>query len=325
MPETNQQPGDDLRRGLEQRLCPWAIRPEALASIAQLAARYMAAAPDTPPAEAALPSSKVRGSVAVIPLRGVITPSPSFLSMLFGFGGGGLLSFRQMLREAMGSADIGSVIIDVDSPGGLIDLIPETAAEIRAARGTKPIVAVANTTAASAAYWLASQADEVVVTPSGEVGSIGVFMRHDDLSGMNEQLGIKTTLISAGKYKTELNPWEPLSDDAKAAAQQKVDELYAMFVTDVAAGRGVSAAKVRAGFGEGRMVLADDAVTEGMADRVETLEQTVTRLANGDQSTSAQASAGKGTPAANPPQGGEEPTARPAMATYLDVRYAPPA
>jgi ClpP class serine protease len=79
----------------------------------------------------------------------------------------------------------------------MTDGIPELAAEIRAARGKKPIVAVANYRAASAAYWLGSQADEFVASPSADVGSIGVFAAHEDVSGMQEKLGVKTTLISA--------------------------------------------------------------------------------------------------------------------------------
>jgi ClpP class serine protease len=143
-------PEHDLQT-LEQRHGPWAIRPETLAAMVRhLAARsdLPAALSDPPPAEAALPQASVRGgAVALIPLRGVIMPRPTFLSFLFG-GGGGLLGFRQQLREAIGSDDIAAIVIDIDSPGGLVDLVPETAAEIRNARGTKPIVAVANTTAA---------------------------------------------------------------------------------------------------------------------------------------------------------------------------------
>ena len=91
----------------------------------------------------------------------------------------------------------------------MVDQIPETAAQTRAARAQKPIVAVANTQADSAAYWLASQADEIVVTPSGEVGSIGVYQMHRGLSEAHAMRGIAPTLVSAGKYKVEGNPYEP--------------------------------------------------------------------------------------------------------------------
>jgi signal peptide peptidase SppA len=166
----------------------------------------------------------------------------------------------------------------VDSPGGVTDLVPETAAEIRAARERKPITAVANTMAASAAYWLASQASEVVVTPSGWLGSIGVYMLHVDWSGNNAQIGVKPTYISAGKYKTEGNPEEPLSESAREHMQEDVDRFYSMFLSDVALGRGVDVETVRADFGEGRVLLAEPSLQAGMADRVETFEDAVARL-----------------------------------------------
>jgi signal peptide peptidase SppA len=152
------------------------------------------------------------------------------------------------------------------------------AAEIRAARGTKPIVAVANTEASSAAYWLASQADEFVSTRSGRVGSIGVFAAHEDESAKAEAEGIRTTLVSAGRYKTEGNPFEPLTDEAKAHMQSMVDEYYSMFVTDVAAGRGLTADAVRSGYGEGREVTASTALEVGMIDRVATTEEIVSEM-----------------------------------------------
>lgn len=217
------------------------------------------------------------GGVQVITLRGLITPRGSFLSLLFG-GGGGLQAFRSQLREALHNDEVGSILIDVDSPGGSTDLLTETAAEIREARGDKPIVAISNTIAASAAYWIASQADELVVTPSGEVGSIGVFAVHEDWSQFNESFGVLPTYIAAGKYKTEGNPDEPLDDAAKAALQATIDEFYGLFVDDVAAGRGVTSQVVRDDFGEGRMVTAKRAVSLGMADRVESFEATVARL-----------------------------------------------
>jgi signal peptide peptidase SppA len=196
--------------------------------------------------------------------------------MLFGMGGG-LSQFRDEFRAAMDDEEVSTVVLNIDSPGGLVDLVPEVAAEIRGARGAKPIVAVANTRASSAAYWLASQADELAVTPSGEVGSVGVYLLHTDWSGANEKEGIAPTYISAGKFKTEANPDEPLTDDAREHLQALVDDSYGMFVSDVAAGRGVSEADVRGGFGEGRVLPAAMALDAGMVDSVETLEQVVAR------------------------------------------------
>jgi ClpP class serine protease len=143
------------------------------------------------------------------------------------------------------------------------------------------MVAVANTQASSAAYWLGSQAHEVVVSPSGEIGSIGVYQVHRDASKAFEGAGIRHTLVKAGKFKTEGNPYEPLGDEARDAAQQAVNDYYGMFVSDVARGRGVAAEDVTDGYGEGRQLTAKRAVKAGLADRVATLGQTVSRLASG--------------------------------------------
>ena len=217
--------------------------------------------------------------VAVLPLQGTLMPdSMDLFSMLFGTPEGGLSSFRQNLKAMAADNSVGAIVMNVDSPGGVVDQIPETAREIRQARAQKPVVAVANTAANSAAYWLASQADQIVVTDSGDIGSIGVYRIHKDVSAQNDMRGVKPTVISAGKYKTEGHPHEPLSDEAQGAIQNEVNDYYSMFVKDVAKGRGVTEHAVRTGFGEGRSLHAKQAVEAGLADRVDTLDATVRRL-----------------------------------------------
>jgi ClpP class serine protease len=117
-----------------------------------------------------------------------------------------------------------------------------------------------------------------VVTPSGQVGSIGVFAAHEDISKALEMKGIKVSIVSAGKYKTEANPYELLSTEARANMQQMVNSFGDMFTNAVARNRGVGSYTVKNGFGEGRMVLARDAVKAGMADSVATFDQTLARL-----------------------------------------------
>lgn len=260
----------------------WVLRPEVLTELADdvsgrlnahevIAARTaMAAAEDT--------GAEVTGDLAVIPLRGLLTPRGSFLSFLFGGGSGGVQGFRETFRAAVADDSIASILIDIDSPGGRASLIPEAAADIRAARASKPIVAIANTMAGSGAYWIGSQADEFVISPSGMAGSIGAYYLHEDVSEAAKEAGIKFTFISAGKYKIEGNPYEPLDREAKAAWQRDCDDFYEMFVADVAAGRGVSADTVKSGYGEGRTLPAERAVAAGLADRIETFEQTCARL-----------------------------------------------
>jgi capsid assembly protease len=266
----------------------WAIRPELLPRLATLHGITLA---DEEIREMVHVLEEARGlrmtpagdggNVATIPLKGVLMPQVSLLAMLFGLGGG-LPDFRSGLREAASNPDISHIVLDIDSPGGLVDQIPETALEIRQAAGKKPVTAVANTLAASAAYWLASQANEVVVTPSGEAGSIGVYSVHKDMSGFHENAGVKHTIVSAGKRKTEGNPYEPLSSDAAEGLQESVNDYYSMFTRDVARGRGTTAAIVRDGFGEGRTLTAKRAVAAGLADRVDTLQSAVARAVKGE-------------------------------------------
>jgi len=225
----------------------------------------------------------VRG-VSVVALQGIIRPWPSLLSLLFGEGGGGLSIFVEDLAAALGDPDTSAVVLDIDSPGGLVDLVPETAAQIRdmRERNSKPIVAVANTFCASAAYWLASQAHEVIATPSGQVGSVGVYEIHYDESEFFAQEGVKPTIISAGDQKVDGNRFEPLNPEAAAAMQETVDDLYAMFVADVAKGRGIEPPPADgSAFGGGRCYLAQRAQKAGLVDRVATMSETIGRLGSG--------------------------------------------
>jgi signal peptide peptidase SppA len=216
------------------------------------------------------------GNVAVVPIQGCIRPDGGLLEMLFDVPGG-LNAIRKSLSEAEADDSVGAIVLDIDSPGGVTDGVTETAQQIRQVRASKPVVAAVNTMAASAAYWLASQASEVMVTPSGQAGSIGVFVVHENIAGMLDAEGVEVNLIRAGRYKAEANPWEPLSDSARSHLQDTVDRYYAMFASDVAKGRDVEASAVRGGFGEGRMLLARPAVQEGLADRLGSIDEAIAR------------------------------------------------
>lgn len=262
---------------------PWAIRPEKLAAITdllrfraeggrltdeQIAARIGAAAER--------PAQRTSGAVAVIPVFGTIVQRADLFTEMS--GGTSTERLSAAVSQAVADPSVGSIVLAIDSPGGGVYGVPELADQIMQARKQKTVVAVADSMAASAAYWIASAAGELVVTPSGEVGSIGVFAAHQDVSRLYESEGVTVSLISAGKYKTEGNPFEPLSEEARAAMQSRVDDYYAMFTKAVAKGRGVSIDTVRSGFGEGRMVGAQQAVKLGMADSIETLDAVISRL-----------------------------------------------
>lgn len=266
----------------------WAILPERLAAMLDATGRMVAnldlSSPDDYQAAielaAARQSARLRaGSVARIPISGPIEPKASIWTLLF--GGAAVDLIAAQFSEALADRDTSAILLDIDSPGGSVYGVPELARTIRAARGQKPILAVANAEAASAAYYLGSQADEFSITPSGQVGSIGAIYLHTDLTGMAEQQGVKFTIFRSQDRKADANPYEALSEAAAADIQAKVDAYDAMFVRDVARGRGVTVEKVRADFGAGRMMMAREAVRAGLVDREETVEEALRRLGSG--------------------------------------------
>lgn len=261
---------------------PWAILPSKLIVLGEIVFRHVNG--ETLTEEeiqarihgASRPADRRVQNVAVLPLFGSIFPRANLMTDVS--GATSAERFGKQFSDLVNDASVGAIVLDVNSPGGQINGVPELATQIFEARGKKPIVAVANHEAASAAYWIASAADELVVAPSGEVGSIGVFSVHQNISAALEKDGVSMTMIKAGKYKAELNPYGPLNDEAVAHLQSRVDDAYNWFVEAVARNRGVKTATVRDGFGEGRMVPAAQAVSLGMADRVATLDETVSRL-----------------------------------------------
>ncbi len=173
-------------------------------------------------------------------------------------------------------------MLDVDSPGGSCAGATVFAEQVRKARAIKPVIAVAEYAMCSAAYWVCANATQIVAAPGSQVGSLGVFTMHEDLSKFLADLGVQITFLSAGKYKVDGNETEPLSDTARARIQKHVDQTYGTLIRDVAFGRGVAEAAVRAGFGEGAVVLAEDALSLGMVDRIATLDDTLTRVTTGE-------------------------------------------
>jgi len=214
-------------------------------------------------------------TVAVIPLQGILAKKMNMMTRMS--GGTSLEQFIAQVRAAVDDESVRAIVIEGDTPGGTVEGCIEAATALYGLRGKKPIVAVADPLLASAGYWMTSQADEIVACPSASVGSLGVFTMHNDFSAMNERVGVKPTYIFNGAYKVEGNPDEPLSDEARAFMQARVDERGEDFIKAVARGRGISAAKVRSDFGQGRVFFAKQALEAGMIDRIGTLEETIAR------------------------------------------------
>jgi capsid assembly protease len=273
---------------------PWALMPERYYAYRSVLHRWAAGEAasaavmaqvraDREAREAKRASSTVAGGggIAVLPLYGVVTQRGNMVDDLSGPGSVSTQMFSRALADAVADESVAQILIDVDSPGGSVFGVSELADEIYEARKSKPVVAIANSLAASAAYWLGSQASEFYMTPGGEVGSIGVIMAHADYSEQNAMEGVKVTYITApeGGYKAEGNPDEPLSDDARAYEQGRVNEYYGAFTRAVARGRALPVATVRgSSFGRGRVLGADAALAAGMVDGIATFDQVIKRM-----------------------------------------------
>ena len=270
---------------------PWALMPERLSAVTAVIARWsgdarasdevmhsVAADRNARDARRQASLSNSGGGIAVLPLYGIVTQRGKMVDDVSGPGTASTQQFSNMLLAALQDETVSQILIDIDSPGGSVYGVAELADEIGNARSHKPIVAIANSLAASAAYWIGCSASEFYVTPGGEVGSIGVWQAHQDYSKAMDDAGVKTTLISAGKFKVEGNPYAPLDEEAQGFMQSRVDDYYAAFTKAVAKGRGVPISQVRDGMGQGRVLGADAALASSMVDGIATFDDVVKKM-----------------------------------------------
>lgn len=232
---------------------------------------YISHAQDRMAAKRSARLPAVSGSVAVIPVEGVMTPKGSWF-------GPGTQEIGRAFDAAVASPQIGAVVFDMDTPGGMTWGTPELAQKIYDARGAKPIVAVANHLSASAGLYVGSAASKFYVAPSGHVGSLGVYRYHIDRSKQLEGEGVKVTFIHAAPFKVEGNPFEPLSAEAKEVWQKEVDDTYQDFLEAVAKHRGVSTKVASEKFGQGRTLPAKKAIEAGLVDRMATIDTVLSEL-----------------------------------------------
>lgn len=213
--------------------------------------------------------------VYMLPIHGVLVSRSAHLDMCETMTS--YEEIRAMLNQAVADPSVEHIVMDVDSPGGSATGCMELAAEIFAARSVKPITAISNFGAYSAAYALASSASELIVAPSSGVGSIGVIARHVDMSKRYEQAGIKVTTVFAGARKNDLSSEAPISEEAYAWLTDLVQKNYESFAQTVARNRSLSVADVKST--EAGVFFGEDAVAAGLADRIETPQAAVNRIA----------------------------------------------
>ena len=213
--------------------------------------------------------------IAIVTIRGSLVRRASGMSAM-----SGMTSYEQIANEiaaAVGDKEVKGILLDIDSPGGEVAGFTELVDTIVEAGTIKPIWAVANDDAYSAAYAIASTAEQIYVTQTGGVGSVGVIAIHLDHSEADEKEGLAYRVFRAGKFKAELNSYEPLTDHASSALQEDLDRIYDIFVEMVATNRGMSVKGVRAT--EALTFSADKAVEVGFADQVGTLDDALSALA----------------------------------------------
>jgi signal peptide peptidase SppA len=223
-----------------------------------------------------VPLAEIKNGVAHIPVIGSLVNRGAWIGAK-----SGMTSYEGLEAQLMDMAanpSVNSILLDIDSPGGEATGMFSLASTIRRIRNVKPVVAVVNDVAASAAYGIASAASEIVVSPTSMVGSIGVIMLHTDQSLKMEKEGVRPTLIYAGAHKVDGNPYAPLTENAKAELQNKVFAFYEQFTAAVALGRGERFDADAARNTQARVYMGEEAVQLGMADRVSSFAEVLNEL-----------------------------------------------
>jgi signal peptide peptidase SppA len=217
------------------------------------------------------PAVAAPDGIAVIPIHGSLVKRSLGME-----AASGLTSYSEiaaMLDAALTDPQVSGILLDIDSPGGEASGSFELARRVREVSAIKPVWAVANDAAYSAAYAIAASAQRLYVTETGGVGSIGVIALHVDQSVKDAKDGYRFTAVTAGAHKNDYSPHEPLSDGAKTELQGEVDRLYAIFTEHVAAMRGLALDAVRAT--EAGLFFGSNAVSRGLADGLQSLDATL--------------------------------------------------
>lgn len=241
------------------------------------ASRFVGTAQD-PDRRGGLPFMRTEDGVAIITVTGSLVNRGAWIGSY-----SGMTSYEGLNHQVSTAANdprIRAILLDLESPGGQAVGAFEAADVVRAAAAKKPVTAVVNGMAASAAYAIASAATRIVTTPTGISGSIGVVVLHADHSEALAKAGIKPTLIFSGAKKVDGNPYETLTKGARADIQAESDRFYELFVQGVAKGRkNLTDKAIRAT--EAQIFIGKDAVSAGLADAVGTFESALAELARG--------------------------------------------
>jgi signal peptide peptidase SppA len=217
------------------------------------------------------------GGVALLSLSGPMTKRPQSFS-----DGASTVRMRRLVRQAAADPDVTAIVMVIDSPGGQVSGTKELADDLAAARARKPVAAYIEDLGASAAYWVAAQADAIYANETAFVGSIGTYCVVRDYSRMAANEGIKVHVLSTGPYKGAGYPGAEVTDQQLAHWQHEVNQINETFLAAVAKGRSFNLDFTRA-VADGRTHIAREAESIGLIDGVRTLESVVTDLQRGQR------------------------------------------
>lgn len=273
---------------------PWAIDRDALEQILAIAERENES-PQAVAAKLGRPLENTydveyRDGVAILPVAGPLFRYANLFTMISGATSYDLLA--RDFNAAVADPKVEAIVLNIDSPGGEANGVSEFADMIFAARGKKPIVAYVGGQASSAAYWIASSADEIVADEIAVLGSIGAIMSVQDTREADAKAGKKRyDIVSSQSPDKRL---DPATDDGRAKLQALVDSLADVFVDKVARNRGVDRKTVLSDYGRGGVFVGQAAVKAGLADRLGSFEAVVAELQAGrrGQATRSGANAG---------------------------------
>ena len=220
--------------------------------------------------DSAAASGPQAGYVAIVPLFGTMLQHSMVTA---GSGGTSTARLGAELSRLDADPQIGSILLEIHSPGGQVYGAFELADQISAMQTRT--VALANSEMASAALLVGTAADAVYATTSASVGSIGVVTVHTDVSQAEQAAGVITTVVAAPPAKAAGHPYAPLPEDVLLEMEMDIEDTYLRFRDAVAAHRGVSSEAVEADFGGGRMLRADQAADVGLVDGIQTKVQLI--------------------------------------------------
>lgn len=228
---------------------------------------------------------EIQGNVGVISIRGPLTNRDSWVNKYIGVTS--YNSIREAMIYAAGMPDVKQILLDIDSGGGAVAGVADTANLIRMVNEKmKPVTAFTDGNMASAAYWLGSSAGKVYASKTAMVGSIGVIAYHSEQSKALEKAGINVTVVRAGKYKALANGVEPLTEVAKEQMQTHLDAAYKVFVQHVAEARNVSYDLADTQMAQGLEFMGEASVGAGLTDGVESYDTLFNRLSANSIDTS---------------------------------------